>query len=279
MTVAVSCNLSGGVILGVDSAVSIPTDKGGILKVYENAEKLFQLGEKPMGVAIYGMAAFGTRGIGTYLREYEVTDRDGVFSGTPDMPTVVESLRNFFMEKYRAEVAPQLEQALGQPFDQIPDDKLPALGLVVGGFSPEAYLSEVWEILLPKHRTPGTAELLRPQGEFGANWFAMGEPILRYSKGFDPTLLDKLIDWFIKSRGGAALTPTEIAEIVGILGQHEYQIPFFAMPMHEGVEYVRFLVEMAINHHRFAVGAPVVGGKTKIGMVTYKGERFQIVTE
>ena len=39
MTVAVSCSLADGVILGVDSAVTI-SDPRGILKVYENAEKV-----------------------------------------------------------------------------------------------------------------------------------------------------------------------------------------------------------------------------------------------
>lgn len=42
MTVAVSCNLSDGVILGVDSAVTLTNNKGAIIKVYENAKKLFK---------------------------------------------------------------------------------------------------------------------------------------------------------------------------------------------------------------------------------------------
>jgi hypothetical protein len=46
VTVAVSCNLSDGVILGVDSAVTVPAPQG-IVKVYENAEKLFSLGSAP----------------------------------------------------------------------------------------------------------------------------------------------------------------------------------------------------------------------------------------
>ena len=49
MTVAVSCSLADGVILGVDSAGTI-SDPRGILKVIENAEKLFQLVDKPVGL-------------------------------------------------------------------------------------------------------------------------------------------------------------------------------------------------------------------------------------
>ena len=43
MTVAVAGNFTDGVVLGVDSAVTLQ-EGSTIYKVYENAEKLFQLG-------------------------------------------------------------------------------------------------------------------------------------------------------------------------------------------------------------------------------------------
>ncbi len=64
-----------------------------------------------------------------------------------------------------------------------------------------------------------------------------------------------------------------------ILLKHEYQFPIAGMPIMEGIAYVRFLVEMVINHYRFSIGAPVVGGKAQIGLVTYKGEKFRILRE
>ena len=76
---------------------------------------------------------------------------------------------------------------------------------------------------------------------------------------------------------GSPPTSAEDTEITNILDRYEYPIPFNAMPMEEGVAYVKFVVEMVINHHRFATGAPVVGGKAQIGLVTYKGEKFQIL--
>src|SRR5206468_6888121 len=42
MSVAIACNLSDGVVLAVDSAVTVPDPAGGgVAKVYENAQKLF----------------------------------------------------------------------------------------------------------------------------------------------------------------------------------------------------------------------------------------------
>jgi len=53
MTVAISCNLSEGVVLGVDSAVTVAA--GNHYKIWEHAQKLFQMGERPIGAAIYGL--------------------------------------------------------------------------------------------------------------------------------------------------------------------------------------------------------------------------------
>ncbi len=56
---------------------------------------------------------------------------------------------------------------------------------------------------------------------------------------------------------GEKLTSSEQASIKNILRKFEYPIPYAAMPMEEGIEHTRFLVELVINHHRFAMGAPV----------------------
>ena len=76
---------------------------------------------------------------------------------------------------------------------------------------------------------------------------------------------------------GRALTPSEEQQARDILSKYEYAIPFEAMPMDEGVAYTRFLVQLVINHHRFAIGAPVVGGRMMIGKVTYRGREFEIL--
>jgi hypothetical protein len=278
VTVAVSCNLSDGVVLGVDSAVTVPAvgPGGGIAKVYENAEKLFQLGNLPVGVAIYGLGAIGTRGIGSYLREFEVRDPDKVLTGGSQLVDVVESLRKFFTDAYYRTIVPAVEQVRGVPFEQVPIADRPALGLVVGGFSHGAYLSEVWEILVPHHANDHSARQVAQQGFFTVNWFAMNEPITRYIKGLDPNLLTGLVTW-LSSKLNRTLTDDETTELAGLLAQYEFQVPIWAMPMDEGVAYTRFLVELVINHHRFVTGAPVVGGRVKLGKVTYRGGAFEIL--
>ena len=173
-------------------------------------------------------------------------------------------------------MTPAIEKQTGKKFEEIPKDQIPILGLAIGGFSHGAFLSEVWEAIVPIHASPNSATLWRAQGNFGAMWFALNEPIYRYVKGYDRALFKELKDYFAQIRG-VGFTPTEESAISSIVNKYEYPIPFSAMPLEEGVAHVKFLVEMVINHHRFSIGAPVVGGKARIGLVTYKGEKFQII--
>jgi len=275
MTVAVSCTLPDGVILGVDSAVSVPSPDGnGIVKVYENAEKIFQLGNMPVGIAIYGLGALGSRSIGSYIREFEVKNHK-MLAKNNHLKDVVEAFRKFFMDSYRDTIVKSIELD-GIKFEEILAEQRPTLGLIIGGFSNGAYLPEVWQLEIPHHSEPNSGILLRSQGNFGTNWFAMCEPIRRYIKGFEPTLLNEILD-YITSLREDQFSPEESQYITEIIQKHEYQIPYHAMSIKEGTDHTRFLVELVINHHRFSIGAPVVGGKARIGKVSYKGERFEIL--
>lgn len=278
MTVAVACNLAEGVILGVDSAITMNDAQGNVVKVYENATKLFQLGDKPIGIAMFGLGALGNRNIGTYVREFERLDPGHVVNQDASVEDTVEELRKFFLQRYHDIVVPALEAQINKKFDEIPNEAKPLLGLAVGGFSTKEYLSEVWEIMIPLHITPKSATKWCEQGNFRSVWFALNEPIFRYHKGYDRGLFRELAN-YIEQLRGTSLNKTETEVIEKILLKYEYQVPFGGMPIREGIAYVRFLVEMVINHYRFSVGAPVVGGKAQIGLVTYKGEKFRILSQ
>lgn len=279
MTVAISLNLSDGVILGVDSAVSIP-GKAGIAKTYENAEKLFQIGRRPIGVAIFGLGGIGARSIGSYLTEFGV-ENNAIISAENFLEEIVEALRSFFMDKYSALIIPALEKAIqeqGKKLEDVPKGNWPKLGLVIGGFSSGAYLSEVWEIYIPRDDAVGSAKQRRKQGNFGTNWFSLYTPIQRYMKGIDVDLLNELMAHCEKLHG-SPYSDEEKKELSGIIKKYDYTLPFAAMPIQEGVAYTRFLVEFVINHYRYISGHEVVGGKSRLGMVTYRGGDFQLLDD
>jgi hypothetical protein len=185
---------------------------------------------------------------------------------------VAERLREFFMNVY----VRFAEQIFQTPFDQIPADKKGALGLIVGGFSPDAFLSEVWEVVLPVHDTAYSAREIYKPGEYGSAWFAMSEPIQRYIKGSAPNLIYDIVA-FAKKVAGRDLDQAEVDELFGLLRSYEYPAKVDGMPIRAGIDYVRFLVNLAINHYRFAATHPIVGGKAKLGVVTYAQESFQLL--
>jgi hypothetical protein len=283
MTVAISCNLSDGVILGVDSAVTVPVSNH--LKIWEHAEKLFQMGERPIGAAIYGLAGFGNRSIGSYLREFLQRDPNGVVAARNDVADVVEALRVFMHNAYHAAVTPAI-RAAGRDFDQeLQAGQVPALGIVVGGFSYGQYVPELWHMLIPYHSAANTAQKRVDRGETGVTWYSMYEPVVRYINGYDQNLINEL-KAYIEGPGllGRPLAAPESAAIEEMLGRYQYTVSFASMPIEQGIEYVRFLVDLAIKHFHFSSGfahqpwtEKIVGGRVRLGVVTYKGESFRIL--
>jgi hypothetical protein len=71
MSVAVLCNLSDEVIIGVDSALTV-MGANGVERVFEDGGKLFQIGKK-LGVATFGLAGLSGRSTGSFLHEFEGT--------------------------------------------------------------------------------------------------------------------------------------------------------------------------------------------------------------
>ncbi len=267
MSVAVLCNLSDGLIIGVDSAITV-ADAGGIRKVFDDGEKLFQLAAK-IGVATYGLGGLEGRSIGSFIREFELTHPD---IGNLPIQEVVEQLRVFFMGVY----VRFAEALYGMPFDQIAADQKGTLGILVGGFSPNEFLSEAWEIQLPLHAAANSARRVCAPGEFLVAWFATFGPIERYLYGMDRNLLVET-SAYVEGLLGRAMTQEEIDAYAPIRDKYAYRIMLDSMPIQTGIDYVRFLVQLVIQHYRFTSTHPVVGGRAKLGVVTYKQESFRLL--
>jgi hypothetical protein len=125
---------------------------GAISKVFLNADKLFQLGKLRVGIATYGVASLHGRTIGSFIREF-TGDKANADLPELDLKAICERLRRFFFGYYRSFG----EKLHSKPFEEIPDNLKGLLGLVVGGFSPGSFQSEVWEIQIPTHSTEGSA--------------------------------------------------------------------------------------------------------------------------
>lgn len=287
MTIIVCCNLPDGIIIGADSAVTVSGEvedqsgkrHAGVLKVYERARKIFQLGELPVGVAAFGVSAMGQRTVASYLEEFEL---DKLQEVAPEgkvgenLEPLCKTMWEFLERKYRQEFKENLERRKGRPYDDIPADERPPLAVVVAGYGYRRPLGEVWLVKVP---FPGDAEPVVPvrrPGDFGANWFGVSGPVTRFILGFDPSLparLRKILQERVTDKY-AEVWP----EIERELRSLEFAIPYPAMPLEDGIEHVRYLTGLAISFARFAVGAPICGGEIRLATITAR-QGFSWVTQ
>lgn len=271
MSICVAFNLSDGLVMAVDSATTLSDASGATTKVFLDSDKLFQLGSLKVGIATYGVAALDGRTIGSFIREFSLRESNNDLDKL-DLGEIVERLRVFFLDTYKVFA----EKVYQKPFDQIPPENKGALGLVVGGFSPGKFQSELWEISIPLHSDPYSAKQWATPGKVNFVWFASALPITRYLKGYDPSLTPQILAWF-EGILGRKVTDDENKKFMTVLGSKEWAIQIGGMPIQSGIACARFLVEFVLGHYRFAETHPIVGGKAKIGVVAYDHNTFRIL--
>ena len=89
-------NLSDGVIMAVDSAITMFDSQGAITKVFLDAEKIFRLKEMRVGIATYGVASLHGRTLGSFIREFTAAAENADLDTLP-LSEVVERLRKFIL--------------------------------------------------------------------------------------------------------------------------------------------------------------------------------------
>ena len=284
MSIAVCCTLADGVVLGTDSAITVSGKRAGsdppqVLKVYNEAEKLFGLhtdpktGVKlPVGLVTFGLATLGHRTLESFFREFELKHPADKLK--LPLEKLARTVHGFFYDRYVEHVGASLVDQ-GKKLDELPEGQLPVLAMFLAGFSPDEPLPEAWEINV--HRKDGV-KCVRKPGAFGSNWGGQFDGVQRFHKGFDARVVDAVVNAVVGHFGINVVKPEQIEELTKVVEQavvpHEYQVPFAAMPLQEGIDYVKFLLDIAILQHRFVIGAPTCGGSIRTAVVR-KYEGFQ----
>jgi hypothetical protein len=275
------------VIIGTDSAITVAGPNQAVMKVYNDADKIFAFyadadkdDRLPIGVATYGLATLGQRTIQSFVRQFELEHKAKAKElQALTVHEFAEKLHAFFRGHYVTNVGPFL-QAQGIDIATATPDKLPALGLFVSGFSPKEPLPETWLLNIQLDKTAGGIVQSRQPGNFGSNWGGQFLGIQRFHKGYEDGVIQAAAG-AIASAFGIDLTQPGNQDkirnaIMPVLPMFEYQVPFAAMPLQEGVDYTTFLLDMAILQHRFVVGAPTCGGSIRLAVIR-KHEGFQWV--
>lgn len=267
MSVAIVVKVSEGLVLGTDSAAAIhgriDSEEGtreGVLKVFYNAKKLVQIGDFPIGLFTWGRAFIGMRTIESLVREWEYENhwqsrsvyncnKDG---GTFTVKACAQGLLEHLTDAYSEEFGGALTEA-------------PPVGIVLGGYSDGAFFPEIWRFVVP---TDDQVHNQRPdrngKPDFGASWFGLTDSIVRLHWGRDDGAIGIVSEKYD--------IPEE--ELLETLNPLQYQVPFPVMPLKDAIDYVNYMINVAIGRFRFVVGPELCGGAIKIAAITQNQFRW-----
>jgi len=246
MTIVACVKVYDGIVLGADSATQImgkdPQGNIVVLKVYQNAQKLFQFQKLPIGILTYGIGNIGKKSIETLLRDF-----DRAHPIDKKKYTIKEETKFLF---------DFLENIYAKQFIKIPMEKKPVMGLFVAGYSYNSTEGEEWEFLLPRDSKP---KKVRDQDVFGSSWRGASLPFTRLNSGIDPRITNDLIKSGVD--GGI---------IKKISQKYHSPVAYDGMPVKDAVEYLKFILRTTIGLISFEIGAPSCSEPINIAIISPK---------
>lgn len=265
MTIAIAVQVHDGIVFASDSASTLSvTDSAGkteIVNVYNNSNKIFNLRKGlPIAGMTYGMGSFGSSSISTLAKDLRqrFSGKDPAHAdwhldpATFTIEQVAIRARQFLFEEH---YQPLGIQGVGFQF-----------GFLVGGYSANAQLSELWEVKIADGNCPAPVQVF-PQGHFST--YAAGDPeaFMRLALGHGSKL-------------GAALLKMGLdaanldAAITDIRSEVEVQLVEPPMPIADAIDLAEFFVYATCMFTRFKRGAATVGGPVESAAIT-KHEGFK----
>src|ERR1700688_4142284 len=165
MSVVATVKVYDGIVLGAESMTQLIATINGqpqLIKSYENAQKLFEVGGPegglPIGILTSGIGNIGRRSMESFVREFSRSEPHG-----EDQAIEVEqTARRFYMF---------MKNHYDQAFGAVPIEQRPAMGFMVAGYSDGQHLASEWEFVLPLNAEPIPA---RGQNDVGASWRGVG---------------------------------------------------------------------------------------------------------
>lgn len=265
MTIVVSVRVNDGIVLAGDSATSFTDANGNVVKVYNSANKLFNLVKVwPIGAMTYGAGSIGAASISTLSKDLRRrldprTSTDPTYTLDQSAYTVQDiaiKARRFLYDQCFLTEYPQ---GVPRYF----------LGYRVCGYSAGADLPEAWEIRILGDRCEGP-ERLYEDDHFGPRWAGETEALDRLILGCGSKTTDALIQLGLD----ASVAQQTYLELCTQLGAHLF-LP--AMPIQDAIDLAHFLADTAARFTQFSLRAATVGGPIEVATIT-KHEGFKWVS-
>jgi len=265
MTIIVTHKVTDGLVLAADSAATfyVPTVGGVITKIYNNANKIFNLRKVwSIGALTYGAGSIGASSVETLSKDLRRR-----FSDPKDTDYFLDEKSYTIEEVARRARRFLFEESYQNAYSEPPADF--AMGYRVCGYSAGAPLPEIWEFFITGGQC---AEPYKVQGqdEFGLRWAGETEALDRLILGSTNWIIGWLIEKGFIQQEAASQTHLELINRFGA----PLSLP--AMPIQDAIDVARFAVETAAKYARYGMRAETVGGPIELAAIT-KHEGFKWV--
>jgi hypothetical protein len=262
MTVVVTVKINDGIVLACDSAATFSNEVGVAVKIYNNANKCFNLVKGlPIGGMVCGAGGIGSASISTISKDLrnrlsgeDPTHLDWRLPEDYTIELVAQRVRQFLFEELYTE-------AYGEDMS-----KGPFLAYKVCGYSANAPLPELWDVRIVSGACDAP-HLLRDQRNCGSNWDGELDALSRLLLGVGVKFRSILID--------EGISEAQADEAVRkVHAKLEATVVHEAMPIQDAIELATYMVQTTIGFMRFNFGAETVGGPIEVAVIT-KHEGFK----
>lgn len=263
MTIVVTVKINDGIVLAADSATTFSDENGTVVKIYNNANKVFNLVKGlPIGGLTWGAGGIGAASISTItkdLRRRLTGDDPGHADWHLDAQAyTLEGVANrvkqfFFDELFTAE------------YGQNPPPNF-FLGFKICGYSAGAGLPELWDFRIVGNEAIGP-RLVRGTDSAGPNWDGEYEAMDRLILGIGAKFKEVL------AQEGVAEEDVEPATN-RVIQALSVPVVLPAMPIKDAIDLAYFMVETTIRFVGFNMRAATVGGPIEVAAIT-KHEGFK----
>lgn len=256
MTIAINAKIHEGVVLASDSATTLMNQNGGVVNVYDHANKIFNLYKGlPIGAITYGLGNIGHASIAILAKDFRIELKKSFDPENYKLNEIAEQFGDYINERYE------------KIFKKTPKLKRPVLGFVIAGYSSNSDLPEEYQLIYPQQTKPA---LIRPPEEVGLTWNGEIEPLTRLILGHGSHLqhtVQRVLNLFKGEK--------EASEFIQSL-KMESQVSVISpgMPLQDVIYLAEYLVDTAIKFAKFRPGAQTVGGPIEIAVIS-KHEGFK----
>ncbi len=261
MSICIMVKVGEGLVLASDSASTISgapifnqgqTGPQGIVKIFYNSTKIFQIAKLPIGVFNWGAASFSSRTVASLVEEFENKDEiQKLDKNKVNVKKIAKDLQDFMLKKS------------DELFENIPKEGRPKTGFLVCGYSKGEFFSDEYTFSIPDSTA---LNKIRPdidgKPNFGANWYGMADAIIRFHHGRDDKIL-KIVKDLDLADDKKALFDKKLKEL-------PFPILFPSMPLGDAIDFAKFLVDLTIARFRFVIGAELCGGPVDVATITRK---------